>query len=64
MLASRNGILRFPFSIFHSRWAVLAFPSNAAEIAALGYTAWATNRADEANRRLVGFTVASPKGNW
>ncbi len=67
MLASRNGILRFPFSILHldaDAWATLAYPSNVAEIVSLGYSAWASNRANDQNRRLVGFTVVSSKGNW
>ncbi len=45
-------------------WAMLAFPSNAAEIAAAGYAAWATARAADPNRRLVGLRVSSASGSW
>ncbi len=45
-------------------WGQLVYPSNATEIATLGYTAWMTNRVTEPNRRLVGLTVASAKGDW
>ena len=45
-------------------WAMLAFPSNAAEIATMGYAAWATVRAAETNRHLVGMAMASPNGVW
>lgn len=45
-------------------WAMAAFPSNATEIATMGYAAWAAARADEPNRMLVGLQVSSPKGAW
>lgn len=45
-------------------WAMAAFPSNATEIATMGYAAWAEARADEPNRMLVGLQVSSPKGAW
>ena len=45
-------------------WAILAFPSNAAEIAAMGYAAWAAARAVDPNRRLVGLRVSSASGAW
>ncbi|MCQ2392986.1 MAG: hypothetical protein MJ249_01755 [Kiritimatiellae bacterium] len=45
-------------------WAMLAFPSNAAEIAAMGYPAWAAARAADPNRRLVSFTLASKNNTW
>ncbi|MBR6734145.1 MAG: hypothetical protein IKL96_07080, partial [Kiritimatiellae bacterium] len=46
-------------------WAAAAFPSNAAEMtAAGGYAAWATLRASDPNRRLVGLQIASPDGRW
>ncbi len=44
-------------------WAMLAYPSNATEIASVGYAAWVAVRAAESNRRLVGLTVASANGN-
>jgi len=46
-------------------WTAAAFPSNAAEIASAGgYAAWATQRAADPNRRLVGLQLASPGGRW
>ena len=46
-------------------WAAAAVPSNAAEIASAGgYAAWATQRAADPNRRLVGLQLASPGGRW
>ena len=45
-------------------WAMAAFPSNATEIAAMGYAAWAAARGAETNRLLVAFSVASAKGAW
>ena len=41
-------------------WAAVAFPDNAAEIAAAGgYAVWAAQRASDPNRRLVSLGVAS-----
>ena len=45
-------------------WAMLAFPSNAAEIASMGYAAWAAARAAEPNRLLLGLEFASSKSVW
>ncbi len=45
-------------------WAMLAFPSNAAEIASMGYAAWAAARAADPNRRLVALTFVSMKNAW
>ena len=45
-------------------WAMLAFPSNAAEIVTMGYAAWAMARAADPNRRLVGLRVSSASGAW
>lgn len=45
-------------------WAMAAFPSNSAEIATMGYAAWAAARGAETNRLLVAFSVASANGAW
>ena len=45
-------------------WAMAAFPSNATEIAAMGYAAWATARAADPNRRLIALTLASKNNTW
>ena len=46
-------------------WAVVAFPSNAAEIASVGgYAAWVAQRASDPNRRLVGLNIALQGGRW
>ena len=45
-------------------WAAAAFPSNAAEIAAMGgYAAWAAERGAEPDRRLVSLGVAFDDGS-
>jgi hypothetical protein len=46
-------------------WAVVAFPSNVAEIASAGgYAAWVAQRASDPNRRLVGLNIALQGGRW
>ncbi len=45
-------------------WAMAAFPSNAAEIATMGYSAWAAARAAEPNRHLIGLQISSPDNVW
>ena len=45
-------------------WAMVAFPSNAAEIAAMGgYAAWAASLAADPDRRLVSFDVTFDEGS-
>ena len=45
-------------------WAMLAFPSNATDIASVGYAAWVAARASEPNRHLIGLQVSSPENVW
>ncbi len=47
-----------------TEWAIRAFPSHAAEIAAEGYSAFAASRGSQSNRHLVGLHVDSPTGAW
>ncbi len=45
-------------------WAMLAFPSNATEIAALGYVDWAGLRSFEPNRRQISLRFGSEMNAW
>ena len=45
-------------------WAMLAFPSNATEIAALGYVDWAGLRSFEPNRRQISLWFGSEMNAW